>query len=408
MVPFVLLPPGKTPEDMDAEALKDGNTVYHLIAKGGVYLRHCNDLYHSVQEADGIPFLGEVKEFCQINFKPVPVTMLNEMVAFAKEVYRIHKGEAAMIMYYNKTDGTWKWDVPEQETSVGGLSVDYKQPPPPPEGYKMLGSCHSHGNAAAFQSGTDQNDELNFDGVHITIGNLETNVSVHVRLCIAGAGWTVKDESCLLEKPPEPKIDVKQELLDRVKPRTVTTYGGSDYSRYSTPEDPEKWFKSIIPPEDEEPPTAEYMNGVFRDGKRISPMDATDSEYDYMGEGCWWAGEYFIKIGRKKGAWRLLCKPDRGKLWKAWNDLQKWRREDIVDKYENKNQFRLLLTTMSDKCNLAKVAKKAGKALARESAKNWWEANKGGADKRLHEMSDDEYMKACYEEYAERTGGDCQ
>jgi hypothetical protein len=52
------------------------------------------------------------------------------------------------------------------------------------------GTMHSHCNAAAFQSGTDRDDEASRDGLHVTIGKLKTDAyDIHTRM-----NWTLVGE----------------------------------------------------------------------------------------------------------------------------------------------------------------------------------------------------------------------
>jgi len=58
---------------------------------------------------------------------------------------------------------------------VRGLRVSYDLStlPPAPEGFELFGTIHSHAGISAFHSGTDDRDEIHFDGLHITVGNLD-------------------------------------------------------------------------------------------------------------------------------------------------------------------------------------------------------------------------------------------
>jgi len=56
-------------------------------------------------------------------------------------------------------------------------------------GYTVYGTIHSHCDFAAFHSGVDDADETNFDGIHITIGNVLSGWTFSSRVMISGAEY---------------------------------------------------------------------------------------------------------------------------------------------------------------------------------------------------------------------------
>jgi len=60
------------------------------------------------------------------------------------------------------------------------------------EGFHFFGSIHHHCQAAAFQSGTDYQDEIKINGFHFTIGNLDNNIfSLHGRFVFRGVCYKI-------------------------------------------------------------------------------------------------------------------------------------------------------------------------------------------------------------------------
>jgi hypothetical protein len=151
---------------------------------------------------------------------PVPRTLLREVLAFMRAVYQKYKGEGVVMLYYCATEASWTWLVPTQQTSEGGLHVEYdRMSLVAPPGYTLYGSIHSHGNNGAFQSGTDKIDEDNFDGVHITLGNvMDTAYTIHVRFVASGTEWKFANVADLIEEEALPAVDLQ--MLDRVSKKT--------------------------------------------------------------------------------------------------------------------------------------------------------------------------------------------
>lgn len=112
---------------------------------------------------------------------------------FLKNVLDRKKSEGNILIYMKTDTNDFQMLIPEQKVSHG--SVDYKMPDPKdiPEGYKLVGSIHSHPTFSAFQSGTDHADEQNvFEGFHITCGYINrVNPEFHARINMTGKTETV-------------------------------------------------------------------------------------------------------------------------------------------------------------------------------------------------------------------------
>jgi hypothetical protein len=117
------------------------------------------------------------------------------MMAFFEWTYETEKSEAQVRWYVHPQHG-WKcWAFPQK----GGTSMTTKeiadhpnaavqrQQFDPAAGWLYFMTVHHHCSTGAFQSGTDHADEVNVDGIHITIGNMDKpNRDIHVRLYIKG------------------------------------------------------------------------------------------------------------------------------------------------------------------------------------------------------------------------------
>lgn len=116
--------------------------------------------------------MKEFKDEGVVFYMPrIPRDELLKVEAFFRAVYAEHHSEAVVFLYYTPHEGgRWKFAAPEQEVTVGG--VKWTTPGPPPSGWYQVGSIHSHGSGGAFHSGTDDGDEFDWQGIHVTIGKV--------------------------------------------------------------------------------------------------------------------------------------------------------------------------------------------------------------------------------------------
>lgn len=167
-------------DDLTAEGLLKPDIVVGeitwLVAKGGCYVRKENHLYTATVKVDPPSALGDLKESWALHVAKMPLVMFRQIEAFFCEVYKRYKSEAVIVLYACPEKG-WRAECPIQE--VSGASVNYKRDQLPTivkDGeweYTLFGSIHSHASMGAFHSGTDDKDEMNFDGLHITVGGLD-------------------------------------------------------------------------------------------------------------------------------------------------------------------------------------------------------------------------------------------
>ena len=121
----------------------------------------------------------------------IPLIMWHNIVKFCKHSYNELKSETLIYLFYDEdAEQPWSWWVPPQSTA--GMTV--KSDPDHPDYAKqrakypdtMFGTVHHHCATSAFQSGTDEADETQREGLHFTIGNLnkDNDFDVHFRMTI--------------------------------------------------------------------------------------------------------------------------------------------------------------------------------------------------------------------------------
>jgi hypothetical protein len=164
----------------------------------------------------------------------IPLTMWQDIVGFCKHSYDALKSETLIYLFYDETSKTpWSWWVPPQITA--GMTV--KSNPDDPE-YAiqraqypdtMFGTVHHHCSTSAFQSGTDEADETQREGLHFTVGNLnqDCDFDVHFRMTI-GDMHSELDADMYIERGPDPfkrnaaiSEEVKEEILQDLHEKAI-------------------------------------------------------------------------------------------------------------------------------------------------------------------------------------------
>lgn len=153
------------------------------------YRIHDNVVYHrkSTPHADFWVDCGVRKGNVEPAWKKakIPYALWEQARGFCLWTQKKFKAEGIVLFFYGEEQG-WNVWAPPQKTWGMTLDVDEKNPlyekqrADMPE--LMLGSLHHHCTSFAFQSGTDETDETNKDGIHFTLGKLdEPNLDIHAR-----------------------------------------------------------------------------------------------------------------------------------------------------------------------------------------------------------------------------------
>jgi len=156
--------------DDKTELPKQG--TYYIVAKDGIYLRKDTGLIHAIVKVEKISFLKEIRKEASLRLPKIPAEMMAQAILFFKKIFETKKSEAIVIGYYSSESKKYLFDAPKQ--TVDPATVNYK-----PEGkfhqgaFQLVMSIHCHGASGAFHSPGDTNDESDFDGLHITIGNID-------------------------------------------------------------------------------------------------------------------------------------------------------------------------------------------------------------------------------------------
>lgn len=122
----------------------------------------------------------------------IPMEVWSEVLSFFQWCYDTYKSECQVRLYVSPTLRTWKAYAFPQEAKTGMTAREIDNEASraqraaiglnPPDWF-YFGTVHHHCSAGAFQSGTDQENEKNQDGLHITIGNMNSKekYDIHAR-----------------------------------------------------------------------------------------------------------------------------------------------------------------------------------------------------------------------------------
>ena len=156
----------------------------YVIDGAGWKLFKRNGVSTALIPIDSVSGINAEIPYIEFSAKKIPYSLVEKVVAFFKAVFRKYQSEAVGYLYYNPTTFEWDYVVPKQ--SASGAHASYEGAPKLP-GWQCAGTIHSHAALSAFHSGTDDADEINFDGVHITVGRVsDLNPEFSCSLVIQG------------------------------------------------------------------------------------------------------------------------------------------------------------------------------------------------------------------------------
>jgi hypothetical protein len=201
-------------------------------ARNGVFLSIGNDWVDAIVPADQDLAYQQPTFNLKIPF-PGP-EIFGPVVRLFHEVYKLHHSEAAVLLHFNMAEQTWAFTIPEQQVSAAHVAYEMTDRLP---GHRCFGTMHSHGHMGASHSNVDTRDEANFDGLHVTIGNITKypDFNMDAELVIRGHRFHLKpnqfpgiatvegtiawENRCVLEYDP-PTEPIDPEIFNRIHSNT--------------------------------------------------------------------------------------------------------------------------------------------------------------------------------------------
>ncbi len=248
------------PKEKTLDDVPDNPNPFYILAKEGVFLRKATALGFGTILMDNMPRkLGELgfpKGVFQHSASRVPPEICSQVVDFFRRIWDKHKAEAEVILTARievekglPVIKEWRVFVPTQKVSGGGVESVY-DPTHIAKGHQVVGTIHSHCNFSAYHSGTDTNDARGMDGLHMTIGYVDSkNPEVAAMIVVNGMRvdyeWKVVADFSQLNTVSAPKWwdnyvlpsqNVRKESIAGIKnfdKFKATGHGNSGYSEYA-------------------------------------------------------------------------------------------------------------------------------------------------------------------------------
>ncbi len=188
--------------------------IYYLVTRDGLFQVKRNLFFHARTKIRGLSWLMPEQEGARLQLPPVPAAILAEIVAFFQEVFLAHRAEAVVLLYFNQREGRYELKIPKQQVAGGHCRYEIG---PTPTGWLRAGTIHSHAAADAFHSELDDEDERHDDGLHVTIGNLDGEVSVACSLVVDGRRFPLKPSDVFEDAVPDtPAVNARERTLQVV------------------------------------------------------------------------------------------------------------------------------------------------------------------------------------------------
>lgn len=140
----------------------------------------------------------------------------HQVLSFFRWTHKEMQSESQVRLYVNPKLGRWGvWAFPQQaRTGMNARELPTQETPEqararfgswgsePSDDWLYFGTVHHHCSASAFQSSTDENNERNQDGLHLTVGRMDAEQhDVHARFYLDGNGYEA-DLSCFWPLDP--------------------------------------------------------------------------------------------------------------------------------------------------------------------------------------------------------------
>ncbi len=169
-----------------------------VVAHDGLYLRKQSLLGLSQTKVEGVDHLPAEKEFVEYALPKVPADLMARVVGFFRSVYRLRRTEALVLLLW-KAEG-FDLFVPEQQVSMASVKHRLDESALPDD-LRVIGSIHSHGAFGAGASSIDADDEAEFDGLHVVVGDFDRRRQTYsAAIAVDGQRFDVR-ANVVLERP---------------------------------------------------------------------------------------------------------------------------------------------------------------------------------------------------------------
>lgn len=206
-----------------------------------------NKVYPGLMEVELEHKISETKAQLLFTGPPIHPEMWHEVLEFFKWVNDTMHSECQVRLFLNTQKQVWDaWAFPQEARTgmtakeIAGEEFDRQRAQyPENEGWVYFGTVHHHCSGGAFQSGVDEWNEKNQDGIHITVGKMDQLVhDIHCRFYLQGS---------MFEPPMEDFWDIGDEARRAVPAQFYDTVARYQMCKHpAKAEFPEKWKTNMI------------------------------------------------------------------------------------------------------------------------------------------------------------------
>ena len=170
----------------DGDATLPEDSICYLVTKNGLFLKKKIGLMDSVTPVQTIGFLQPLTTSVKMDVK-IPFDIIQKTYSFMKAIYEDLRSESMVIVTKDQKTGKYGLIVPQQVVTGGSIRYETDKTFNDPNKLK-IGTIHSHASMSAFHSSVDVADEKDWDGIHITLGNLNMENQCSIACTIAANG----------------------------------------------------------------------------------------------------------------------------------------------------------------------------------------------------------------------------
>lgn len=182
--PFSLVPLTGKVHDLPEPA----NGPYYVATSSG-YMFHQNFHWGRViTPVKAAPNLEKGEEILWHDIQ-FPAELISRAWSFFRAVFEKDHSEAMVDITWHRDRG-YRLFVPPQTASAGGVRCIRNE-----DHYKglLVGTIHSHCDFSAFHSGTDTHDADGHDGLHMTIGHVDSDeLDIAIMVSVDTIRWDLK------------------------------------------------------------------------------------------------------------------------------------------------------------------------------------------------------------------------
>ena len=175
----------------------------------------------------------KIEEEALYTMPSIPHVMIEKLDQFFRLVDAQHGTESIVMLTYDINEtGPEGWGilVPDQSNTSVHCNYEPQSIADIKEDHIMIvGSVHSHPGMSAYASGTDHQDQADFDGIHITFGWQKSvnngATQYYIEMQMAGKAYKLDPEDVfedyIIEKAPDPEVVEWTEKVKKVLPPTL-------------------------------------------------------------------------------------------------------------------------------------------------------------------------------------------